>query len=218
MAGILHVINPNSSDHVTEAIRHAARPYAGGAVEIAITSMADGPKGIETEADLHASVGPMLRFVRSEPDAAGFVIACFGDPGLHVLREVSGKPVFGIGECGVLSALALGDRFGVISILEAAIPRHLRAFRVMGVMNRLVADRAIGMGVAALRDKRVMLEKMIATGQQLTQEDGADVILLAGAAMSAIRSDIEREIGVPVVDPTAAAIAMASGLVIEIDR
>lgn len=88
----------------------------------------------------------------------------------------------------------------------------------MGVMDRVASDRAIGMEVAALKERRTMLEKMIATGHLLRQQDNVDVILLAGAAMSAIRSDLEREIGVPVVDPTAAAIAMASGSVIKIDR
>ena len=38
----------------------------------------------------------------------------------------------------IATALTRGDRFGVIAIAEASIPRHLRATRAMGVADRLV--------------------------------------------------------------------------------
>jgi allantoin racemase len=68
---------------------------------------------------------------------AGFVIACFGDPGLHALRDQTALPVLGIQEAAVMTALTLGHRFGVISILPASVPRHLRSFGAMGVLDRL---------------------------------------------------------------------------------
>src|SRR5262249_10549238 len=46
------------------------------------------------------------------------VFALDGKTGLHVCREATRRPVFGINECGVLSALARGERFGIIAILE----------------------------------------------------------------------------------------------------
>ena len=33
------------------------------------------------------------------------MIACYSDPGLHAAREVTTKPVLGIAECGILTAL-----------------------------------------------------------------------------------------------------------------
>lgn len=212
MTAPLRVINPNSSAHVTAAIERAAAPFRAAGHAIACVAMADGPAGIESEADLVAAVGPMLRYAESHAgDSAGFVIACFGDPGLHLMRERFGRRVYGIAECGVLAALLAGERFGVISILEPAVARHRRSFAAMGVTQRLAGERAIGMGVARLGDHETLLARMAETGGRLIAEDGADVILMAGAAMSAVREALEARLGVPVIDPTQAALAMATG-------
>ena len=81
----------------------------------------------------------------------------------------------------------------------------------MGVTQRLAGERAIGMGVARLGDHETLLARMAETGGRLIAEDGADVILMAGAAMSAVREALEARLGVPVIDPTQAALAMATG-------
>ncbi len=212
MAAPLRVINPNSSAHVTAAIERAAVPFRAAGHAIACVSMADGPAGIESEADLVACVGPMLAYADAHAkDSAGFVIACFGDPGLHLMRERFGRQVYGIAECGVFAALMAGERFGVISILEPAVARHRRYFAAMGVSQRLAGDRAIGIGVAGLEDREAMLARMAETGERLKLQDGADVILMAGAAMSHIRDALEAHLGIPVIDPTQAALAMATG-------
>ena len=45
-----------------------------------------------------------------------------------------------------------GSRFGVISILEASIPRHRRYIEALGLGPSLAGDRPIGLGVTALGD------------------------------------------------------------------
>ncbi|MGD9925865.1 MAG: aspartate/glutamate racemase family protein [Pseudorhodoplanes sp.] len=58
---------------------------------------------------------------RGRNDADAFVTACYSDPALHTLREITSRPVFGIGESAILTALTLGARFGTITILRKAI-------------------------------------------------------------------------------------------------
>ena len=122
------VINPNSSEAVTRGVDAAMAPLrlAGGpAIECA--TLAEGPPGIETQAHVEGVTGPLARLIAArDNDCAAFVIACFSDPGLHLARETTRKPVLGIAECGILTALTLGERFGVVAILERSIPRHLR--------------------------------------------------------------------------------------------
>ena len=81
----------------------------------------------------------LVQYVKSRDDYDAFVIACYSDPGLHSLREATRKPVLGIAECGILTALTLGQRIGVIAILEQSIPRHLRSMGALGLMDRLAA-------------------------------------------------------------------------------
>ena len=49
--------------------------------------------------------------------------------------------VYGIGL--ILTAMTLGQRFGVISILRKSIARHLRYVGQMGVGDRMAGDRAL---------------------------------------------------------------------------
>ena len=212
MARALIVLNPNSSQTVTDGIAAALTPLDRFGLAIRCVTLTEGPPGIETQRDADLTVAPMLRLAaKLEPEAAGYVIACFGDPGLHSLRDQTHLPVLGIQEAAVATALTLGQRFGVIAILPRSIPRHLRAFGAMGVMDRLAGDRALGLGVAELADPARTLPALIATGRALRDADGAEVLILGCAGMAGHRAALEAATGLPVVEPCQAAAAMALG-------
>ena len=211
MTGSLIVINPNSSETVTQGIDAAVEPLRRFGVPIRCLTLAEGPPGIESQLQADLTIAPMLALAAAQTDAAGFVIACFGDPGLHALRDQTALPVLGIQEAAVMTALTLGQRFGVIAILPGSIPRHLRAFGSMGVLDRLAGDRALGLGVGDLADPGKSLAAMIATGKRLRDEDGADVLIMGCAGMAQYRATLEAETGLAVVEPCQAAAATALG-------
>ena len=205
------VLNPNSTEAVTEGIDAALHPLRlDGGPSIECATLAEGPPGIESDAHVQAVAAPVARFVASREDGAGaFIIACFSDPGLDEARRATRRPVLGMAASGVLTATALGSRFGVISILEQAIPRHLRYYDALGLRSRLAGDRAVGIGVAGLADESRTLDRMMATGATLRDEDGADVLVLGCAGMARYRERLEDSLGIPVVDPVLAAAGMA---------
>ncbi len=207
----LIVINPNSSQTVTDGIDKAVDPLRGFGVPIRCLTLDEGPPGIESQKQADLTIAPMLKLAADQQDAAGYVIACFGDPGLHALRDQTSRPVIGIQEASVATALTLGQRFGVIAILPASVPRHLRAFGSMGVLDRLAGDRALGLGVADLADEGKSLDAMIATGLRLRDEDGADVLIMGCAGMAGYRDPVQDATGLPVVEPTQAAVGLALG-------
>jgi Asp/Glu/hydantoin racemase len=150
---------------------------------------------------------------RNEKEYAAFVIACYSDPGLHSLREATKKPVLGISECGILTALTLGHRFGVIAILKQSIPRHLRYVGALGVTERLAGELPVGLRVTELSDETKTFGRMVEVGKTLRERHGADVVVMGCAGMARYRKPLQDEIGIPVVEPTQAALAMAIGRV-----
>jgi Asp/Glu/hydantoin racemase len=211
--GDILVINPNSNPAVTRGFDEELRTYRfadGPAIRCA--TLADGPFGIETQRDVEQVVLPLRRLVEQDNEADAFVIACYSDPGLQVCREGTRRPVFGIAECGVLTALARGDRFGVIAIAQRSIRRHLRYLRQMGLADRLAGERALDVSVAESASAET-LGRIAAVGRELVQQDGADVVVMGCAGMSRHRSPLEQALGVPVIDPIQAAVAMAIGTV-----
>ena len=213
MSGAIFVINPNSNGAVTAGIDTAVAPLRsvdGPAIEC--LTLAEGPPGIQSQRDIDGLISPMLRRAATlENEASAFVIACFSDPGMYALREQSEKPVLGIAECGVLTALTLGQRFGVIAILPASIPRHLRYFGAMGVTDRLAGDLSIGLTVAELADDVRTMGRMTEVGRSLRDTHHADVLVMGCAGMARFREPLEKALGVPVVEPTQAAVTMAIG-------
>ena len=209
--GTLIVINPNSSQAVTDGINNAIDPLRAFGIPIRCLTLAEGPKGIESQRQADLTIAPMLALAAAQTDAAGYVIACFGDPGLHALRDQTPLPVVGIQEAAVMTALTLGQRFGVIAILPTSIPRHLRAFGAMGILPRLAGDRALGLGVADLANPEKTLDAMITTGLSLRDKDGANVLVMGCAGMASYRTHLEDATGLPVVEPCQAAASMALG-------
>ena len=208
------VINPNSSVDVTAGIDAAMAPlrFADGP-SIDCLTLAEGPPGIECQRHVDGVIGPLCDLIEREGNSAdAFVVACFSDPGLHSARETTPHPVMGISESGITTALTLGERFGIIAILPAGISRHKRYIRQMGLEGRMAGDRAIGIGVTGLNADGAtdaVEERMREVGRQLIEEDGADVLIMGCAGMARYRQSLEDTLGVPVIDPSQAAVANA---------
>ncbi|MBS4048259.1 MAG: aspartate/glutamate racemase family protein [Alphaproteobacteria bacterium] len=215
MTPTIIVINPNSNEAVTAGIDVALEPLRiGGGPAIRALTLKEGPPGIQSQHDVESVTLPLARLAQSlEAEASAFVIACFSDPGLHVVREAVKRPVLGIAECGVLTALTMGHTFGVIAILETSIPRHLRLWGAMGVTDRLAGERAIGLTVAELADRERTLKRMIETGKRLRDERQANTIVMGCAGMAVFRDPLQEALGIPVIEPTQAAATMALGRV-----
>ena len=211
---LISVINPNSNEAVTRGLEEALACFSfENGPRIACSTLAQGPFGIETQADADEVVTPLRRLVEKDNASSAFVIACYSDPGLHSCREASSRPVFGIAECAVLTALARAERFGVIAISARSIRRHLRYLRQMGLTQRFAGERPLGMSVAETASGEGTLVRMIEVGEKLRDHDGADAVVMGCAGMARHRRPLEDALGVPVIDPTQAAVAMAIGAI-----
>ena len=215
MSSRITVINPNSTATVTEGIAQALRPlqFSGGPT-IECVTLSGGPPGIESQQDADSVIIPLCNYIKSRQDDVGaFVIACYSDPGLYAAREATTRPVFGMAESGMLTALTCGERFAVISILQRSIPRHLRYVRMLGLQQRFVGDLAIDLGVLELADDDKVLARMTTVGEQLRDQHGADVVIMGCAGMARFRQPLQERLGITVIEPTQAAVTMALGAV-----
>ena len=213
MTGPILVINPNSSEVVTEGLREAlsAMMFAGGP-SIECVTIKEGPPGVISQRHVEEAGLRTGALIESRPDAAAYVLACYSQPGLDLARSLTSKPVYGIQDAGVLTALALADLFGVIAVAEGSIPRHLRNLRRLGVDGRLAGEVALD-GTISVADSghgEDSYNALVKAGTKL-KGMGAGAIVLGCAGMSGHRQRLEAELGVAVIDPTQAAVAMALG-------
>ena len=208
------VINPNSNQFVTDGLEKGLMPFHQiGAFPIECGTLTDGPFGIESQLDSDSVVIPLTNLVKTRPDASAFVIACYSDPGVDACRSITPQPVFGIQESGVLTALSRAERFGVIAIADASVERHRRYLSRMQVLNRLAGEIALNISVEESANGTETYQRLTRVGHRLI-EMGSGVIVLGCAGMSRHRLNLEEELGIPVIDPTQAAVSLAIGTIL----
>ncbi len=202
------VINPNSSVSVTRSMEECldvvetSTPHAIRCIELA-----KGPPGIETDEHVAQVIPHVLEAVsRNEADA--YVLSCFSDPGIRMVRKATRKPVVGIAESSYLAALSLGDRFGIVSLGPSSIARHLRYLEELRLDGRLAGDRSIDMTVVEMMATDVV-DTVVRVGRKLRDEDGAEVVILGCAGLGSYRAAMEAELGLPIVDPVQAGVQLA---------
>lgn len=214
MSRTVVVINPNSNQTVTDGLEKSLsyfNQFEGCFIEC--VTLEEGPFGIESQLDSDSVVIPLANIVKSRKDAAAFVIACYSDPGIDACRSIASQPVFGIQESGVLTALSRADLFGVIAISDASVERHRRYLARMQVLNRLAGELALNISVDESANGTGTYQRLVEVGYQLIKM-GAGVIILGCAGMSRHRLNLEAELGIPVIDPTQAAVSMAVGTIL----
>ncbi|HEY0124283.1 MAG TPA: aspartate/glutamate racemase family protein [Rhizobium sp.] len=203
------VVNPNSSVSVTQSMEACLEPVrVASSHQIECIELAKSPPGIETD-DHVAAVIPNIIEAVSASSADAFVLACFSDPGIAKVRKLVDRPIFGIAESAYLAALGLGSRFGIVSLGQSSIDRHLRYLKTLQLDGRLAGDRSIDMTVVELMATDVV-ETVARTARLLRDEDGADVIILGCAGLGSYREAMQNSLGIPVIDPVQAGVMLAS--------
>ncbi|WHA43782.1 aspartate/glutamate racemase family protein [Agrobacterium larrymoorei] len=202
------IINPNSSKAVTQSMEACLEPIRARASHgIQCVELAKSPPGIETD-DHVAQVIPNIIEAVSASQADAFVLACFSDPGIAQVRKRVDRPVYGIAESAYLAAHALGERFGIISLGQSSIDRHLRYLKALRLDQRLAGDRSIDRTVSQLMAGNV-IDIVSQTARLLRDEDGADVVILGCAGLGGYRDALQQSLGIPVIDPVQAGATLA---------
>ncbi|TWP35490.1 Asp/Glu racemase [Leekyejoonella antrihumi] len=208
------VINPNTTESMTELIAESAQAAAAPGTVINGRTPSMGPASIESHYDEALSVPGVLQVIAQDPAADAFVLACFGDPGLDAARELATVPVLGIAEAAMKAATLLGRSFSVVTTVGRTVGRAWDLTRIYGLERQCAGIHACEIPVLALeQDPEHSYRTILASAAQALESDGSDVIVLGCAGMADLPSRLATKLGVPVIDGVAAATVLAEGLV-----
>jgi len=209
----IKVINPNTTESMTRLIEVSARAAVSPGTDLVAVHPTMGPASIESAYDEALSVpGLLTEIVQGEP-ADGYVIACFGDPGLDAAREVAPGPVVGIAEAAMRTASYLGHSFTIVTTLARTIGRAAELVDRYGVDGYCRNIRACEIPVLELETDPKARERILAECEAAIAADGAEVIVLGCAGMADLCADLTARLGAPVIDGVAAGVTVVEGLV-----
>jgi allantoin racemase len=212
----LLVINPNTSQPMTEGIGAAARAVAAAGTEIVARCPSFGPASIEGQFDDAigaAGVAEQAHRAAGEGfDAA--VVACFGDPGLDAAREALSGPVLGVAEAAFHAASFVATGFSVVTTMTRTAVIAERLVQRYGFERTCRGIHGTDIPVLALeRCDEATVARIEAAARAALAHDRSAAIVLGCAGMAALTRTLQQRLGVPVIDGVAAAVKFAEALV-----
>lgn len=210
------VINPNTTETMTQEIGSCARRRALPDTVIDTATAGWGPRSIEGHyEEVLAAAATVELVARHKDEYDAFVIACYGDPGLFAAKEVTDSPVVGIGEASTLLACMIAHRFSVVTVIDRIVPMLEDMVTRYGLQDRCASVRASGLTVLEIeQDPDRAAREIVRAARSAIEDDGAEAITLGCAGMGMVERAVARELsGIPVVDGVVAAVKAAEALV-----
>ena len=211
----IRIINPNTTIAFTRRLREAAATVAAPGTVVTATEPLRGPASIESHGEeALGAVGVAEAVAAGEREGVdAYVVACFGDTGVHAAREVARGPVVGMTEAALYAAAILAPSFTVVTLPRRTRVHALRVVGETGLAHRCTV-RAVDVAVLDLADEAAaVLPAVLAEARLALAADGAEALILGCAGMSELVAPLEAALGVPVIDGVLAGLKMAEGLV-----
>ncbi|GGD52660.1 aspartate/glutamate racemase family protein [Caballeronia grimmiae] len=211
----IKLINPNTTQRMTDSMARCAREVAAPGTEIIAVSPTMGPPSIEGYYDeALASLGLLAEVEAGERQGVdAYVIACFGDPALYAARELARGPVIGIAEAAMHAASVIAPGFSVVTTLRRTCGMAWHLAERYGMSRFCKNVRATNVAVLELDEPgSAARATIIDECRRALDEDGSDAIVLGCAGMAEFCREVEAAIGAPVVEGVTAAVKWAEAL------
>jgi allantoin racemase len=209
------LINPNTSQWVTDKLASHLRSLLGAAVRLEPVTARFGAAYIASEESFATGSLAVLdawqlreqeqsSSARRQPDAV--LIGCFGDPGLQALRDRVTIPVLGLAQVAIGTARREG-RYAIVTGGKAWKPMLQRIVRSWGWHDRLDNITVIDASGADLAADPERAQAMLAQACREAAVPGVQRVVLGGAGFAGYGDAIASQVPVPVIDSVSAAAA-----------
>ena len=208
------IINPNTTKAMTQKIDLTAKKFASADTEIVSVEPNIGPESIEGFYDEAFCIPGLVEEIEKHSDADSYIIACFDDTGLEVIRSITQKPVLGIGEAAYHIATMVAGNFTVITTLSRSIRPLTHNLKKYGLFENCVKVTAIEVPVLDLENiSKENLDKLNKGIQDTIENDNAESIILGCAGMADLAKSLETKHQLPVIEGVSSAVVLAESLV-----
>ncbi|AXA96225.1 aspartate/glutamate racemase family protein [Microbacterium sp. PM5] len=207
-------VNCNTDTAMTAAIAAIGQAAASPGTTVVGVTPAWGPASAEGYVESLVTATAVMDAVARRTDAFDAVVmAGFGEHGREGMRQLITQPVVDITEAAVFTACLLGHRVGVVTTVASALAGIHDSITTMGMAGRCCSVRAADVHVSSIGDDVARTADALEGTGRAVLADGADVLVLGCAGFAGLDAELERRLGVPVVDGVAAAVRWAESLV-----
>ena len=209
------VINPNTTQAVTDAVMTVARATAGTDTELLGVTAETGPRTIGSRAENLVAAREMLELAAEHSRGCdALILGVSLDTALWPLRELLDIPVVGMTEAGILCATLVSTHAGLITYGVRMVPIYRELVASYGMQARIISVAGVDLPPTAVFSEPATVRRAtLAIAQTLIDRDGAEAVVFAGAAMAGLAVELQSELPVPALDCSACAVLLAESLV-----
>lgn len=207
------LVNPNLTEAVTARVLQAAQASARPGTTFEAVTGSFGPVVIGSRAENALAAHGVLELVaRHAPGCDAVVLAVSLDTAAWACRELLRIPVVGMTEAALHTAALLAPRFAVLTYGRRLVPVYREVVEGCGLAGRLSGVAAVEVTPQqTFSEPERVLAEVRAAALQLV-EQGAEAVVLAGAAMAAMAPQLQADVPVPLLDGVACAVGLAEML------
>ncbi|HWK27112.1 MAG TPA: aspartate/glutamate racemase family protein [Solirubrobacter sp.] len=200
----LALINPNTTAAHTAAMAAAARDVLPAGAQVLELTATRGPAVIEGRADGAIAAAEVVALLHANPGHDAYLVACFADPALPGVRELTRAPVVGIGESALRAASLVSNRFGIVTTLPRSVPEMEDLVASTGLTARCVGVAALGApGLSDSWTDGAGRDRLTEAAAGLVERAGAEALVLACGAMADVTRALSEQLDVPICDGVA---------------
>lgn len=209
------LINPNTTESVTRLMVEVMRPVLGEGVALDARTARMGAPYIASEVTYavaaHAVLDAWDAYVADGGRCDAVIVGCFGDPGVHALRERSGLPVMGLAEAALREAGAHGPH----AIVTGGLPWRPMLQRFAAAEG--LAQSLLDIHVVERSGVALMAQPDGGAGELLGVIEAAArppsrAVVIGGAALGGIARQVAGRVPVPLIDSVQAGARWARGV------
>jgi allantoin racemase len=198
-------INPLGTPIFDNEMKTVLTEAADDGTEVDVVSLKRGPWHVEYHYYESLVLVDLLHKVK-EAENKGYdaaVLGCFYDVGLHEAREISEQMVVTApAESTMATACSLGNKFSIIVGRKKWIPQMMSNVTRYGFESRLASFKTIDMGVLDFQKRpEETRQRQLEAASDAVKNDAAESIILGCTAEFGFWKELQRKLGVPVLDP-----------------
>jgi len=209
-------IDPLGTNVFDEMTKNYLEKYKSKDTVIDVVSFAGGPQHLEYYSYVAIVIPEILRVIKKaeKENYDAVIIGCFYDPGLHEAREIA-KKIIVVAPCesSLHIASTLGEKFSIIVGRKKWVPLMMKNVVTYGFRDKLVSFKSVELGVHDFHKDVNETKKRLLKAAREAVEEGAEVVINGCTALVGFFEEMQRELGIPVIDPVIASLKYAEFLV-----
>ena len=159
------------------------------------------------------NVSKLVKEIENNNSSDAFILACFEDIGIDIVRKITSKPVIGIGEAAFYTANIIANKFSIItnlSVSHEAIKNNLIKY---DLDHKCVSLRSIEVPILDMETmSKSNIKKLEYEINRTMVEDKPEAIIITSPGILNLTKIFSDRFNIPIIEGVTAAAALVENL------